>query len=83
MSSRETTGRVRLQIYGKSHSATWRLVEGVVEVTSQFGVGTVKLGGLASAPSIAAGEKLREMARQATRPAASQTDRARFNIRDA
>jgi hypothetical protein len=83
LSNRDATGRVRIQLFGKSYSATWRIVAGAVEVTSVLGVGSVALGALASAPSIAATEKLREMALQANRPATLKPDRARFNIRDA
>jgi len=74
---------VRVQLFGKSHAATWRVVAGSVEVTSPLGVGSVALGGLASAPSIAAAEKLREMVLQANRTPAPKSDRTRFNIRDA
>lgn len=83
MSNRDATGRVRVQLFGKSFSATWRVIAGSVEITSALGVGSVALGGLASAPSIAAAEKLREMALQANRTEKPKTDRARFNIRDA
>jgi len=83
LSNRESTGRVRIQVFGRSHSATWRIVAGSVEITSELGVGSVALGALASAPSIAAAEKLREMALQANRPATTKPDRARFNVRDA
>jgi hypothetical protein len=38
---------------------------------------------MASAPSIAATEKLREMALQASKPMAVKSDRARFNVKDA
>lgn len=83
MSRSDATGRVRVQTFGKSYVATWRIVGDTVEVTSTLGVGSVILGGLASSPSIAATEKLREMALQASKPAAVKTDRARFNVRDA
>jgi ABC-type taurine transport system substrate-binding protein len=83
VSSRDATGRVRVQLFGKSYSATWRAVAGSVEITSALGVGTVALGALASAPSIAAAEKLREMVLQANRTEKPKSDRARFNIRDA
>ena len=83
MSNRESTGRVRIQVFGRSHSATWRIVAGSVEIASELGVGSVALGALASAPSIAAAEKLREMALQANRAATTKPDRARFNVRDA
>ncbi len=74
---------MRIQLFGKSHAATWRIVGGSVEVTSALGVGSVMLGALASAPSIVAAEKLREMALQAGRTATPKPDNARFNIRDA
>jgi hypothetical protein len=83
LSNRQATGRVRIQLFGKSYAATWRIVEGSVEVTSTLGVGSVALGALASAPSIAATEKLREMALQANRSVQPKSDRARFNVRDA
>jgi len=83
LSNKDATGRVRIQIFGKSYSATWRIVAGAVEITSVFGVGSVALGALASAPSIVATEKLREMALQANKSATPKPDRARFNIRDA
>jgi hypothetical protein len=83
VSNRDATGRVRVQLFGKSFSATWRVVAGSVEITSVLGVGSVALGALASAPSIAAAEKLREMALQANRAEKPVSDRARFNIRDA
>jgi ABC-type taurine transport system substrate-binding protein len=74
---------VRVQLFSKSYTATWRVVSGSVEITSALGVGSVALGALASAPSIAAAEKLREMALQANRAEKPKSDRARFNIRDA
>ena len=83
LSNRAVTGRVRIQLFGKSYTATWRVVEGSVEVTSALGVGSVALGALASAPAIAATEKLREMALQANRSVPPKSDRARFNIKDA
>jgi uncharacterized transporter YbjL len=83
MSNRDATGRVRIQIFGKSFTATWRVVAGSVEITSPLGVGSVALGALASTPAIAAAEKLREMALQANRTEKPKSDRARFNIRDA
>lgn len=83
MSNRDATGRVRVQLFGKSFSATWRVVVGSVEITSALGVGSVALGALASAPSIAAAEKLREMALQSNKAEKPKSDRARFNIRDA
>ena len=83
LSNRQATGRVRIQLFGKSYAATWRLVDGSVEVTSDLGVGSVVLGALASAPSIAAAEKLREMALQVNRSVQPKSDRARFNVRDA
>jgi hypothetical protein len=55
----------------------------MVEITSELGNASVILGALASAPATVVQEKLREMARQANRPAKTTTDRARFNIRDA
>jgi hypothetical protein len=81
VNNREATGRVRVQLFGKSFSAKWRGVGGSVEITSALGVGSVPLGGLASAPSIAAVEKLREMALQANRTEKPKSDRARFNMR--
>lgn len=69
MSNGEATGRVRIQMFGRSYRAIWRLVNGIVEVTSDLGVGRVPLGSLISAPAIAATEKLREMALQANRGA--------------
>ena len=83
LSNREASGRVRIQVFGRSYMATWRIVAGSVEITSELGVGIVALGALASAPSIAAAEKLREMALQANRAATTKPDRARFNVRDA
>jgi hypothetical protein len=83
VSRSDATGRVRIQTFGKSYVATWRIVGDTVEVTSTLGVGSVILGGLASSPSIAATDKLREMALQASKPAAVKSDRARFNVRDA
>jgi ABC-type taurine transport system substrate-binding protein len=83
LSGRQATGRVRIQLFGRSYTATWRVVSGTVEITSALGVGSVLLGGLASAPSIAAAEKLREMALQANRSTAPKPDKGRFNIRDA
>ena len=83
LSNREATGRVRIQVFGRNYTATWRIVAGSVEITSELGVGSVALGALASAPSIAAAEKLREMALQANRAATTKPDRARFNVRDA
>ena len=83
LSNREASGRVRIQVFGRSYAATWRIVAGSVEITSELGVGSVALGALASAPSIAAAEKLREMALQANRAATTKPDRARFNVRDA
>ena len=83
LSNREATGRVRIQVFGRGYTATWRIVAGSVEITSELGVGSVALGALASAPSIAAAEKLREMALQANRAATTKPDRARFNVRDA
>jgi hypothetical protein len=83
VSNRDATGRVRVHLFGKSFSATWRVVAGSVEITSALGVGSVGLGALASAPSIAAAEKLREMALQASRDEKPKSNHARFNIRDA
>jgi hypothetical protein len=83
LSSRGSTGRVRIQVSGRSYTATWRIAAGSVEITSDLGVGSVALGALASAPSIAAAEKLREMALQANRSSTPKPDRARFNVRDA
>jgi hypothetical protein len=83
VSNPDASGRVRVQLFGKSFSATWRVVAGSVEITSALGVGSVALGALASAPSIAAAEKLREMALNANRVDKPKSDRARFNIRDA
>ena len=83
VSDRDKAGRVRIQLFGKCHSATWKVVNGSIEVTSAVGVGIVRLGGLESAPSIAACEKLREMVLQANRSVSPKTDRARFNVRDA
>jgi len=83
VSNRDATGRVRIQLFGKGFTATWRVVAGSVEITSALGVGNVALGALALAPSIAAAEKLREMALQANRAEQPKSDRARFNIRDA
>lgn len=83
LSLSQATGRVRIQLFGRSFSATWRIVAGSIEITSDLGLGTVALGALASAPSIVAAEKLREMALQANGSAAPKTDRARFNVRDA
>jgi hypothetical protein len=83
LSNSQATGRVRIQLFGRSHSATWRIVSGRVEIASDLGTGTVALGALASAPSIVAAEKLREMALQANRSAAPKTDRATINVKDA
>jgi hypothetical protein len=83
VSKEDATGRVRIHLFGQSFTAKWRVVAGSVEVTSPLGVGSVALGALASAPSIAAAEKLREMALQANRADRPKPDRGRFNIRDA
>jgi hypothetical protein len=77
------TGRVRSSINGRTYKADWRVVGQMVEITSELGNASVILGALASAPATLVQEKLREMARQANRPAKTTTDRARFNIRDA
>jgi hypothetical protein len=76
-------GRVRSSINGRTYKADWRVVGQMVEITSELGNASVILGALASAPATVVQEKLREMARQANRPAKTTTDRARFNIRDA
>lgn len=76
-------GRVRSSIDGRTYKADWRVVGQMVEITSELGNASVILGALASAPATVVQEKLREMARQANRPAKTTTDRARFNIRDA
>lgn len=83
MSGVEKAGRVRIAIDGRSYRADWRVVGLIVEITSEIGTASVILGALASAPATVVQEKLREMARQANRPAKVATDRARFNIRDA
>lgn len=79
MSNGETTGRVRIQMFGRNYRAIWRLDRGTVEVTSDLGIGRVPLGSLTSAPAIVATEKLREMALQANRgvPAGARIKRAR------
>lgn len=83
LSGVEKTGRVRIALYGRSYKADWRVVGQTVEITSELGCASVTLGALASAPATVVQEKLREMARHADRPVRAQTDRARFNIRDA
>jgi hypothetical protein len=79
----EKTGRIRTNFNGLNYSATWRVVGAVVEVTSTLRSANAKLGGLATAPATVAVEKLREMAREASKPAKVAVDRKRFNINDA
>ena len=79
----EKTGRIRTTFNGLNYSATWKVVGPIVEVTSALGFASAKLGGLATAPATVAVEKLREMAREASKPPKVAVDRKRFNISDA
>lgn len=83
LSDANRSGRVRVAHNGRTYTADWRVVGPRVELTSEVGEASVFLGALASAPAAAAQEKLREMARQAGKPAKPPADRARFNVRDA
>jgi len=83
LSGIEKVGKIQVVIDGRSYKAEWRVVGPSLEVVSDIGNATVVLGALKSAPASVAQEKLREMARQANRPAKTLVDRARFNVRDA
>ena len=84
MSDHQKAGRVRLIDFGKSHSAKWRVVGEMVEITSTYGVANVPLGTMRVSPAILAHESFREIVKQNNRvPKQSASDRARFNVRDA
>jgi len=84
LSSTEKTGRIRINVFGQDHAATWRVIGNEIEITSSFGVARASLGGLSSAPATAAQEKFRDMVKEISRPQKkSLSDRARFNVRDA
>jgi hypothetical protein len=84
LSNEEKTGRIRVAVNGQSYSADWEVSGQHVLVRSSLGEGSALLGGLTSAPATVATEKLREMAKAASRPPkAPFSDRSRFNVKDA
>jgi len=82
MNGAEKTGRIRLSVWGKTYSATWR-VDGLrVFVQSSIGDGSAPLGGLASAPAIVAGERFKEIIKTANGPTKPPADQKRFDVQD-
>ena len=84
MSDDHKEGRVRVVDFGTAHSAKWRVVGDLIEITSKYGVATTPIGVQRVSPAIVAHEKFRDVVKAANRvekiPA---TDKSRFNIRDA
>ncbi len=83
MSGREKAGRIRLNVWGQTYSATWRVEGPRVFVQSALGEDSAPLGGLASAPAIVASEKFKEMIKTANGPTKTPVGTQRAYGKDA
>jgi hypothetical protein len=69
MNTNGKVGRIRVTVGRRCYHVDWRVVGSTIEIASEIGSASARLGALAAAPATAAAERFRELASDPRRPA--------------